>query len=566
MSQKLYNIFMTIRSALTLRNLLIFLCAAAFAAVTVKGFRVEAKIRQVRQADAFYTENRRIAAESAYAAALSNTVIRYREEQVRERLAELAPITRLREEILLSKSELLNAAETGDFEAFLGSYEVYADFGKLSLDGEFAAEYRELDQRYAAAETAAAGFSAFRVSFEQKLAGNLESGDYRDESAKEQLLRIPAAFFAGKNPNDASPDSAATQTENAQDEETQEQVKTDQLNTLLADYDRRKLKKLAAAGNYTGMLDEAQITLANYAAIGMEAPWVGAQAEETARTVLRKDLEASSYSTFASHARNFADFVSETGMSSDRSGWIETRIGELNDRAGSLITDGRFEEAIALYQALDGYADTAEAVRKAEEAWMEAEPLRILQLNDSSHTYSLTISGTDRFGADVYVAALDEEGLLHFGFKFGSGRTVYRAPQNLAAANARSLKIQEQLSDGTTPVVVIESESLSRKAVYTAIRLEGGFFTPMFRVEADGYTIEDGGQTLRAAHPIDAEEEGETAVYELQGLVFSFVELDPGIATEETPEADTEPETHTAPDTSEPAERSVPVFEVEAAP
>lgn len=521
MTKKLRNIFMTIRGVLTLRNLLAFLCALALLAVIVKGFRIEAKIGQVRQADAWYAQNLRIPAEEAYAAALANGAIRYREAHIRERLAGLAPVTRLREEILKSKSELLSAAGRGDFDAFLTAYETYGLFGRLSLEGEWAAEYTELNERYELASTVGAAFSAFRAEYAAELAANLEAGDYGDESAKWALLRIPAPFFAD---HASTSPPASTDVPSAEAEAS----KSESLNALLGDYDRRKLKKLAAAGQYDSMLDEAAATLGSYAQHGFDAPWVQEQAEETAGTVLRKELDGSAFAAFAGHARSFADFASAAGLRSDLNAWIEARVGELTARADARVADRRFREAIALYEALGGYADTGDAVARAESAWTRAEPLRILERWDPSHTYSFAVTGQDRFGADTYAAALDERGVLHYGTESGGRATVRSAPQELAVDGARGLALEDSLSDGEAPVFVAESESTSRRAIYTALLARNDSLDLMFRIEADSYTIENGGQTLRANHPIDAEETGQTAVYERSGDVFSFVELEGG--------------------------------------
>lgn len=196
MTKKLKNTFITIRNALTLRNLLAILCAIALVAVIVKGFRIETKIEQVRRADAYYEQHSRIQAEAAYAAARSDTVIRYRENHLAQRLTELAPITNLRKELLKSKSELLASSENQDFETFLQAYESYDSFRRQSLTDDFAAEYTELSARYELAKTVNGGFSAFRSDFEQALAANLDDDVYDDESAKWSLLRIPAVFFS----------------------------------------------------------------------------------------------------------------------------------------------------------------------------------------------------------------------------------------------------------------------------------------------------------------------------------------------------------------------------------
>ncbi|WP_037285343.1 hypothetical protein [Saccharibacillus sacchari] len=515
MIKKLKNTFITIRNALTLRNLLAVLCAIALIAVIVKGFRIEAKIEQVRQADAYYEQNLRIQAEVAYAAARSNTVIRYREEHIEERLTELAPITTLREELLKSKSELLAAAENRDFDTFLTAHESYDSFLQQSLTDDFAAEYKELSERYELAKTVNEGFSAFRSNFEQALASNFDTERYDDESAKWSLLRIPAMFFS---PADAQKDANA------------ELLKTETLNALFQNYDQRKLKKMAAAGRYPDMLSEASSTLKAYESHDFGAPWVLHQAEETTDTVLRKDLDAQSYAAFSGHARAFGDFVSQANLKSETTTWIDARIEELMSRARSLVTDHRFEEAIALYRSLDAYRSTDEEVTQTESAWTEAEPLRILQAEDSSLTYSLAISGKHRFGADLYVAALGDNGLLYFGTKTGDSTSVSTSASLLSGLDVQSLRIEDTLSTTAAPVIVVQSGSSSRKAVYTALMLQPGSFRQIFQIEADGYTIADGGNTLRADNPADAEEDGQTAIYERSGAggEFYFSSLEGG--------------------------------------
>lgn len=507
MTKKLKNTFITIRNALTLRNLLAILCAIALIAVIVKGFRIEAKIEQVRQADAYYEQNLRIQAEVAYAGARSDTVIRYREDHIEDRLTELAPITALREELLKSKSELLAASENQDFETFLATYESYDALRQQSATDDFAAEYMELSERYELAKTVNEGFSAFRLSFEQALAANLDDNRYDDESAKWSLLRIPAVFFS---PTDAQTDANA------------ELLKTGTLNALFQNYDQRKLKKIAAAGRYPDMLNESYSTIEAYENHNFGAPWVLGQAEETTDTVLRKDLDAQSYSAFSGHARAFSDFVSQADLESETTAWIEARIEELMSRARSLVTDNRFEEAITLYRSLNAYRNTGEEVTQTQSAWTEAEPLRILQAEDSSLTYSLAISGKHRFGADLYVAALGDNGLLYFGTKTGDSTSVSTSASLLSGLDVQSLQIEDTLSATAAPVIVVQSGSSSRKAVYTALMLQPGSFRQLFQIEADGYTIADGGNTLRADNPADAEKEGQTAIYERSGAGGEF--------------------------------------------
>ncbi|MDO3412734.1 hypothetical protein QWJ34_23405 [Saccharibacillus sp. CPCC 101409] len=535
MTGSVKNTFTTIRNLLTLRNLLAVLCAAALVAVVVKGFRIEAKIRQVETADEYYADNRRIQAEEAYAEALSNTVIRYREEHVRARLTELEPITRLRKELLKSKSELLAAVQTGGFDAFVSAYETYDTFGRLSLDGDYAAEYRELLKRYGLDETAKKGFADFRARFEQSLSANLDSGNYGDESAKWNLLRIPAAFFAGDAADDDA-DTAAKKAESADagsedaGADAAEAVKSSYLSGLFQRYDERKLQKLAAAGRFADMLNEALATLQAYRPYNFDAPWLQKQTESTMEALLRKDLAGEAYAAFAGHARSFGDFLTSASLDSHLVRWIDRMYLSLMSRAAASVSAGRFEEAIDLYTALNAYTDTSKQIEETETAWTAAEPVRILQQADGSHTYSNVVSGRNRFGADVYVAALDETGRLYFGTLNGAATAVVSDPQFLAIEKVRSLTIDEDLSTDTVPVIVADAESASRKAVYTGLLLRSGSFTEMFRIEADGYAISDGGQTLRAVHPLDAEEDGETAVYTRSGDLFEFAEWEGGTA------------------------------------
>ncbi|OWA35383.1 hypothetical protein B9G55_12105 [Saccharibacillus sp. O16] len=520
MTRSIINMFMTIRNFLTLRNLLAFLCAAALIAVILKGFQIEDKIRLVGLADDYYARNQRLSAETTYTAALDNTVIRYRDDHIRTRLAELQPLTRMREEVLKSKGELMAAANAQDLESYLAAYEVYDAFEQLSLDGEYAAEYRELSRRYEMTTTIAHGFTDFRTAFEQSLNRNLENGDYSSESAKWDLLRIPALFFtvgtesAGTSPaSSASKQQAVVPDENTP-EETAEAMKSEHLNALFRDYDQRKLKKLAAAGRYTDMLSEASRTLEAYRQNDFQAPWVQLQAEDTSDLVLRHDLETQSYAVFAAHARSFADFADQNDLSSTLTDWIETTVNELLRRADSLITDQRFEEGIALYQAMNGYRDTDAQVAQAEEAWTQADPLRILQLAYPSHTYRLVISGKNRFGVHVYVAALDEQGTLYWGTNGDGGKSVWTNLTPLTPETVRSLRLDEQLSTEDQPVLVAETDSSSRQATYIAVTpQQDGAFTTLFQFEADGYAVEDGGMTLKVKNPSEAKQAGQIAIY-----------------------------------------------------
>lgn len=278
------------------------------------------------------------------------------------------------------------------------------------------------------------------------------------------------------------------------------------------------------------MLNEAASTLEAYESRNLGAPWVLHQAEETTDTVLRKDLDAQAYPAFSGHALEFGSFLSQADLKSDVTVWIEDRVEELMGRARSLVADKRFEEAIALYQSLDAYRSTSEQVAQAESSWTEAQPLRILQAADPSIVYSLAISGKNRFGADLYVAALGDDGLLYFGTKTGDSTSVSTGSSLLGGLDVQSLQIEDTLSAADAPVVLVRSSSSSRKAIYTALLLRSGSFRQLFRIEADGYTIENGGDILRAEYPIEAEQEGQTAVYERSGAdgEFYFSSLEGG--------------------------------------
>lgn len=490
--------YMTIRDVINPRNLLILLCAAAVVMIGFKGMHIIEKIDAVKEADRLYAAHDLVAAEEAYREARNNRSIRYEEDKLAERLRELAPITEMKRQLNEVMSEADAAAASLRFDAFLKIHSRYQQLRStyLKSGGSYAAEFKDMLASMRAADRMQEHFGRFKAHFEAELEdGKREDGG--DESFKANLLAIPASLFGGAD------------------------EKAEQLTRLFRAHDEAKLARLAGQGEFRLMLDEVLAMREAYRKLDIEAAWLQSKSEELAEAMLRKDVEQNNAKAFALHASAIAAYVDASGIPSRLSGYLEREMENWMRKADRHVEAGEYEAAIGLYEALAGFRDTSANIEAVRIAWAAADPSRLLPDGD----YPLVSGGRDRFGAKVYALAIDSERRVYYAAWDGESRPTVLRSQPLPIRDAvRSLTVEDRLSAGGQPVLLVEAESDARAASYIAYAAASNRLQPLFAFEADGYEVGADGALL-VKSPNEAGAEGRTARYVLQGGSYQFAGL-----------------------------------------
>ncbi|USB33626.1 hypothetical protein [Paenibacillus sp. YPG26] len=513
---------MTIKNKLTLRNLFILLCAALLALIAVKAYYIQQKITWITEAERAYMKKDLIHAEEWYQKARSNRWIKYKEDEIHTRLAQLAPITEIRSR-LAGLDEAAQSASPDSDEDFTRLVQAYADLSALrnkymKTGGQYSSYYKQISSAFKVTDHFLGKFKQFEQRFTSQMNDNLEKRTYQDESFRNKLLLIPEAYYGGKD------------------------KRLDSLSAAFKKYDTRKLTQLSADGMFTSMLNEALSMKNIYKEAGVESPWIKKTTESLADQVLRTDLKTENYTAFASHARDFVAFAQSAKVRSPLTAYISTQYSRLIRKAKLMVARGEYQQAIALYEAVAGYRDTSDQIAAAKLAWTKADPIRLLQAADSSKRYAHVIGGSGRYGAQLYAAASDDTGRIYYAAMDAAGQTrMVSSSELLQGQRITGLSFEKQLSTSTMPVILVEAESSLRRAYYSAFAVEEGEFSKLFEFEADGYQVMKDG-TLLVNNP-EGDGEGESAVYAWTGSDYKYqkpVESDSEPGSESESESESE--------------------------
>ncbi|UNK19521.1 hypothetical protein MNQ98_05680 [Paenibacillus sp. N3/727] len=507
---------MTIREVLNPRNFMILLCAATVVIIGIKGAHIAEKIDTIKEADRLYAANDLVAAEEAYRQAHNNRWILYEEDKLAERLHKLAPITAMKRKLDKILSDTDAAAADLQFETFMEAYKRYQQLRSSYLEpgSSHINEFKQMLTAATAADRMNEHLIQFKAYFEEQLAASKQRGDSSAESFKANLLTLPPSLFGGA------------------------EKKATQLNTLFRSYDESKLARIAGKGELQQMLDEAVTMAKAYQKLGITAEWLQSKSEELAETIMQKDAEQNNAKAFAIHATIYAAYADRSDSSPRVINYLEQELKSWMRKADRHVAAGEYETAIRLYEDLSGFRDTTAEIADVRLVWAAAEPSLLL----AEGNYPFIEGGKNRFGAAVYTMALDTERRLYYATWDGSSHPkVLRTQQPIPYHyEVRRLTVEEQLSSNEQPVLLIESDSDSRSASYSAYTVANDRFQLLFSFEADGYKIDNDGSLL--VHNLnETGKEDETARYELYGDSYQFVELLPNanyidILVEQLPE------------------------------
>ncbi|NQX47508.1 hypothetical protein HQN87_19420 [Paenibacillus tritici] len=507
---------MTIKQALTLRNIMIILCIFMLVLLGQKALGIRDKIQDIQEAGRLYAAGELIAAENRYRLAAANTAISYKEEEVAARLAELAPITDIRSSLSRLSLTLEDQLTVKDFTGYMESYAALLSLkGKYMIaGGPYEVYYRQLSAESGLSDKMTAGFRQFKEQFLAGLAAGPQTGTSagtgsgnsdNTDSFKWRLLQIPDGYYGG------------------------EAAKEELLAAEFKAHDTARLQALAAAGSFGPMLDSALSMEEAYRSHSYTAPWIRKQVQESAALILNKDLDGDYTAAFAGHALSYRSYAASAGITSSKVlKLIDNGITRLLRAGARQVRSGQYAEAIRLYTGLAPVQDTSGAIAAATLAWNTAEPVRLLPGGEVPGSYSLTASVTGRYGAQIAVAGVDSGSRLVYAEMSGDGTVSTRTGDVIPdAAALSSLAFDEALSAySEVPVVVATGSPANERSTFTAYTIRPEGIALLFSFTGSGYELmaEDGSIRVMNTDLTDGAAD-RTAIFRQVNGVYEFLEI-----------------------------------------
>ncbi|WNS41340.1 hypothetical protein [Paenibacillus sp. MMS20-IR301] len=505
---------MTIKQALSLRNIMIILCILMTALLGQKVLGIEDKMKAVQEAERLYAAGDLIAAENQFRLAAANISILYKEKLIAARLQELSPITAIRSSLSGLTLKLEDQLTVKDFSGYMESYASLLNLKSkyMTANGPYEDYYRQLSADSGISDQMTAGFRQFREQFlaelEESRKNSTSTGNAGSTSAdsfKWSLLQIPDAYYGG----------AAAKEE------------------LLAErfeaHDTARLKALAAAGSFQSMLDSALSMADAYGSHSYKADWLEDEVQESALLILNKDLDGGYTAAFAGHAAAYRKYAGLAGtVASKVLKLIDRSITALLRDASRLVRGGQYADAIQLYSELNPLQDTSEAVAAATLAWNAAEPVRLLPGSEVQGSYTHTVWVNDRYGAKAAVAGINTSGQLVYADMSGDGIITTLTGETVPDAAALSLlAFNEALSAfSEVPVIVAIGTRDDERNIFTAYTIRPEGISRLFSFAGSDFELmaEDGSIRVSDTDLADGQD-GQTAIFRLVNGAYEFSEI-----------------------------------------
>ncbi|WP_379132138.1 hypothetical protein [Paenibacillus sp. sgz500958] len=496
---------MTIKQLINPQNIMIILCIFVIVLLGEKSFLIADKIKTVNEAARLYASGDLIAAEELYRKAADNSSIYYKENEISEYLSKLAPITDIRSTLATLVRSTSDQAATKDLTGLIKSYkDLLALKSKyMQSSSPYQSYYRQLSAVSGLSDQMTSYFRQFINDYYAELETSMSNIDTTDDSFKWNLLLIPGDYYGG--------------------DETKEQ----QLKKRFESHDTKKLAALAGAGRFQSLLDSALLMVNGYKGHDYKAPWVLKQSEASSRAILGKDVEGENITAFAEHALAFRNFAANADQaSSSVLSYINKSITRLLNSAKKLARAGKYAEAIKRYGELAPLSDTSDEVAEVTLAWNKAEPVRLLPGGEEQGRYTHVISGSNRYGYQIYAAGIDSSGRLVYAAIKDDGTTVTINGDSVAGAeNLSRIDFDSSLGNSLgVPAILTETDLEDGRTSFAAYTVKPEGISVLFSFSGDSYELQDDGSIIVHNADLGDGVDGQTAIYREFDGVYQFTE------------------------------------------
>lgn len=490
---------MTMKNALTLRNLYFFICTVLLLLIGYKGIHIYQKIETMDQAERWYAEKKLVQAEDAYQKARNNRSLLYKEDLLAARLQELEPITSMKQSLSTLDYRLNEVGEAGDFSGFMNVYAELLDTESTMTGGKtpYASYYNEIAAHYGIPDDVKRIFLQFIGQFTDEADEHLDKQQYDDNSFKWNLLKIPDSFYGG------------------------EEQKNEKLLSLFQRYDESVMTRLAGGGQYTELLNWSHAMNSDYASRSLSAAWLKDKTDGLVHIMLQKDAERDRPADFISHALSYEDYLTRSKRENTNIlNYIQHQIKQWTTSADSMVKAENYADAVALYEILSGYEDMTNKLQAAHLAWTIHDPVRLFHTAGMNGNFNFVSGGGNRFGGLAYAVGIAEDNTLYFAVMSKDETVqVFQNSDFPSEIAIQKVSIEESLSTQNNPVILVEGD-LGDLVLYSAYEVRNSNLTKLFGFTAEGYQVQPDKSLL--VINLEGASPEEMAIFERQGEQYGF--------------------------------------------
>ncbi|TMV45815.1 hypothetical protein FE783_28205 [Paenibacillus mesophilus] len=488
-------------TAIRLRAAAFALMLALAAVVCFKLYNSYTKVRHFAEAKRSYENRNWIQAEIYFNKTASNRWLSYKEETTSLILAELKPVTEIKEMMQDIRNRAEEADKKNDIQSLLA---VYGEYGEKKAQATAGGENNAaLFAEMSALDNVEAELSGAMQRAAEQAAKELQAGMkkrvFQDEAAV-VWLQLPPAYIGS------------------------EQKRNEEIRAKLEPYDQARIEALNAGKGLAELMAEGARLNKLYQQYGFRPDWLYPIIEQTVQNRLAALLEKNDWTAFAQNAKLYEQSKEWPVAGSPTAKYIQDSYNKQLAAAEQLSAQQRFAEAIALYEKLAAYRDTRAAIRAVELAWSTAQPEHLLQKAMPGTAFTNVIAGKSQFGAVAYAAGIAGSKLVLA--KLMADMTVDKKETDLGpGVRITELRTIESLGVQGMPTLLVQAASTARKSRYIAYDAVQTGLRKLFDFEADGYQQE--GQGVLVVDNDNGKGAGQKSYYEYRNGEYAFSKIKP---------------------------------------
>ena len=475
----------TYRQVRIYRTFVLVLCAA-LASIAIYKMRYNLlKISYFKKAEQCYASKRLVEAEEWYSKAKSYKYFNYNENILSEQLNELKNITKLK----MAIKELKYRTED-EMNAVVLS-EIYKNFVELKEEevkkGEESAKiFDEVVDFFDFKDALDEGFKMAKEKAKENAVGNLKRQNFDQESFKEELLVIPYEYYGG------------------------EDNKKNEIQKLIKDYDNAKFDILCKNNDASILINLAEEIICFNKENAFEYKWTIEKVEGSVAAIITDNSKYGDYRLLENTNKKYGAFIKPYLKKSKVLDAINSKIDGEFKKAKELIKQGKYKEAIELYERLAIFKDTEKLIINAKIDWFKNKPDTALALVYPDKSFLAATSIKDMWGSAVCVIGLDDTGDVYFIRVMKDGK--YTSAQKNIFRNEQEAKYIRVI-ENKKPIIVIEVLSNTRKGGHVGLTYDSDneSLNEIFRFEADNFYFDSNGQLI-VENPT-GDREGKTCYY-----------------------------------------------------
>ncbi|MEH7306186.1 hypothetical protein [Neobacillus drentensis] len=469
------------------RNVSLLILTVLLVGVSGKIIMAHEKLRTYKEAVKLYQSGELVAAEEKFRAAKLNVFVTDHNKDIKQKLSILSPIRKAMEEF---DNKAANYKKENDLDKLVSIYDSWQESQKKWVSGTSVQKdmYGEMEAMTNLDRDMKGYFSTIKKVNLDKLVHDSINGISEEEEIYTILNKIPAEYYGKRS-----------------------SAKTKEVQTTFENYYSTKLYKIIENGAVSSIVDEGNRQFSALKELSMDSDWLEETLDVNLLRIVTKAMNKKDYAAFADAASTIKKL--EGNMNDTKVFvYIEKSTGEALTKAENLTAANQYKDAISIYEALKPLKDTAELVSKANLAWDQYQPIRVLERLYTGKEFSTFVNTSNKFGGDSVVAAISTDGGIYYGQLTGEEAMVVTEGSIEGAPAIYKLVFQSSLSSSEHPVLYIDAKSSERKHHYLAYEVSGGSMVNILDVKADGLTIESN-QVLVVDNPV-GQGEGELAYFE----------------------------------------------------